>query len=59
MGVIDERKALDSLSGAYRRLISGARRPPPAEPPPEGEPQPPTAVEPAQAPPGPRQPPPA
>ncbi|MEE8346567.1 MAG: hypothetical protein V3S20_04375 [Dehalococcoidia bacterium] len=59
MGVLDERKALDSLSGAYRRLVTGGRRPPPAEPPPEGEAPALTSPQPPQAPSGPRQRPPA
>jgi len=58
MSVVEERKALERMSEAARRIVSGARqavRPPPAE---QGEGQPPTGPQAgqggAQTPPTPR-----
>ena len=34
MGAADQRLALDGVATAYRKLITGAKGPPPASPPP-------------------------
>lgn len=52
MPAIDERKALERLSLSYRKLIAGAKAPPPAAPPERASPPVETPVRSPQAGPG-------